>query len=130
MNAGSKVWRSGCLLMAMAGASAATAGPPGLQEAAPDHATTAGGQPVLVDVIANDGDVGSTRRLVTVLPAGHGRTRVENGRVQYTPDAGFVGSDQFQYLVQAPKSPPRLGTVTVEVAGGGVILALRGRVTD
>ena len=130
MNAGSKVWRSGCLLMAMAGASAATAGPPGLQEAAPDHATTAGGQPVLVDVIANDGDVGATRRLVTVLPAGHGRTRVENGRVQYTPDAGFVGSDQFQYLVQAPKSPPRLGTVTVEVAGGGVILALRGRVTD
>ena len=90
----------------------------------------AGGQPVLVDVIANDGDVGATRRLVTVLPAGHGRTRVENGRVQYTPDAGFVGSDQFQYLVQAPKSPPRLGTVTVEVAGGGVILALRGRVTD
>ena len=130
MDARTRVWRSGLLVLALLGSSAVAAGPPGLQEATPDHATTTAGQPILVDAIANDFDVGAGRRLVNALPAAHGRTRVENGVVRYTPDAGFTGADQFQYLVQAPKSPPRLGTVTVEVGQAPLELTLHGRVTD
>ena len=80
MNAREKVWRTGLLLLALSGSCSAIAGPAGLEEAAPDQAETSAGEAVLVDVVGNDAGVGPNRRLVTVLPPGHGRTRVQRRR--------------------------------------------------
>ena len=68
MDARTRVWRSGLLVLALLGSSAVAAGPPGLQEATPDHATTTAGQPVLVDAIANDSDVGAWPTSTVTVP--------------------------------------------------------------
>jgi hypothetical protein len=103
---------------------------PNLPEAVPDLAATPAAQSVLVDVLANDGALGPGLRLLKAHKPLHGTARIENGRVRYTPNPGFVGSDRFQYMVQPHASQPHLGTVNVEVGGGGVTLQLRGRVAD
>lgn len=103
---------------------------PNLPEAEPDLAATAANQSVLVDVLANDGALGSGLRLLKAHKPLHGAVRIENGRIRYTPKAGFVGSDRFQYMVQPHASQPHVGTVNVEVGGGGVMLRLSGRVAD
>lgn len=104
---------------------------PNLPEAAPDLAVTAPGQSVVVDVLANDrASLGPDIRLLNAHKPRHGKAQVENGRVRYTPNAGFTGSDQFVYMVQAPKSQPRVGTVTVNVGAGGVALTMAGQVVD
>jgi hypothetical protein len=106
------------------------AGKPAVPEAAPDFALAAAGQSVLVDVLANDTAVGPSRRLLKVFKPGYGKAAIENGRVRYTPAPGFVGSDQFDYMVQSEGSQPRIGSVNVEVGGGGVAMQLRGQVID
>lgn len=128
MNAPACALRLGLLLLAFA--VAPSAAKPNLPEAAPDLAYTGVDQSVLINVLANDVELGPGIRLLNVHKPGHGRTQVENGRIRYTPQAGFQGSDQFHYMVQAPNSQPRLGNVTVEVGGGGVILTLSGQVVD
>jgi hypothetical protein len=124
------VSRAGLLLLSALAAAPSFAAHDGLQEATADSAIVRTGESVLIDVLANDAEVGASRRLVNVLPAGNGRTRVENGQVRYTPAPGFEGADQFRYLVQAPKSPPRIGIVDVDVGSGAVNLSLSGQVVD
>lgn len=106
------------------------AGKPAVPEATPDFAVTPAGQSVLVNVLSNDVAVGPSRRILKVFKPGYGKTAIENGAVRYTPASGFVGSDQFEYMVQSEGSQPRLGSVNVEVGGGGVSLRLHGRVID
>ena len=103
---------------------------PALPEAEADSATTATNQSTLIDVLANDAMLGPDRRVLKAFKPGHGTATIENGRIRYTPAPGFAGADEFQYLAQAGESQPRVGTVHVEVGGGGVELRLVGRVID
>ena len=102
----------------------------GLQDAQDDFAVTRPGQSVLIDVMGNDAALGAELRLLKAFKPAHGSATIENGRIRYTPAAGYQGSDSFRYMVQPAKSQPGQATVNVEVGQGGVSLRLAGRVVD
>lgn len=84
-----------------------------------DTATTPQGEPVLVDVVADDdGLIGPP---VVASQAVHGVATVVDGVVSYAPEPGFVGEDRFTYSVCAATEPDlcATATVTVTVVGGG-----------
>lgn len=93
-------------------------------------AVTSNVNSVLVDVLANDGDLGPGLRILKAFKPGHGTASIENGRIRYTPTPGYQGSDSFGYMAQAYKSQPGQATVSVEVGEGGVALRLVGQVVD
>jgi hypothetical protein len=101
-----------------------------LQKAQDDLAVTATGRSVLVDVLANDAALGADLRILKAFKPAHGSVAIENGKVRYTPAAGYQGSDTFRYMAQAPASQPGEATVNVEVGHGGVSLRIAGRVID
>ncbi|MGB7803822.1 Ig-like domain-containing protein [Buttiauxella sp.] len=65
----------------------------------PDNATTHAGTPVEIDVLANDTFENSDRQITATTNGLHGTTTIVNGKVIYTPVAGFVGTDVFGYTV-------------------------------
>lgn len=92
--------------------------------AAPDTASTAVGVPVLIDVLANDGDPdGDPVAITGVTAPAHGTAAVDdNGTpddpsddfILYTPAAGFTGQDSFGYTI-ADDDGTATATVTVTV---------------
>jgi uncharacterized repeat protein (TIGR01451 family) len=70
--------------------------------------------PILIDVTAND--VGDTGPPTVSTPPAHGAAVVQaDGTVLYTPAAGFVGSDTFDYQVCSTVSPDVCDTATVTI---------------
>ncbi|MFO0797136.1 MAG: Ig-like domain-containing protein [Gemmataceae bacterium] len=68
--------------------------------AANDTATTAAGTPVTVDVLANDTDPdGDALTITGVTNVVGGTATVSNGRVVFTPTAGFSGAASFVYSI-------------------------------
>jgi hypothetical protein len=72
-----------------------------------------------LDVAANDADPDHDALVVSsVTDPGHGAAAVEtDGRVVYTPEAGFEGTDSFEYVVSDGRGGSDTGRVTVAVAG-------------
>jgi subtilisin len=93
-------------------------GPPPNQPpvATDDTATTAQDTPVLVNVLANDADPdGDALALDAVSQPGHGSAAIDGGQVLYTPAAGYVGADSFDYTVSDGNGGTDTGTVNVTV---------------
>ena len=70
----------------------------------PDWYRTAENQPITVDVLKNDRFCDATVNLASLAvqqQPEHGKVTVENGKVSYTPTAGFNGFDFFFYKVKA-----------------------------
>ena len=68
--------------------------------ARPDSATLDEDGSVLIDVLGNDADPeNGPLSFVEVGTPTHGRVLVEAGKLRYTPDADWHGSDRFQYTV-------------------------------
>ncbi len=66
----------------------------------------------VLEVLSNDFDIeGDTLTIVGYTNAEHGRVEYVDGELRYTPDAAWVGVDQFTYTV----SDGRGGRATVEV---------------
>jgi subtilisin family serine protease len=91
--------------------------------AADDEATTSRGTPVTLRVLANDTDPdGDALSVASVGAAARGSVRNNgDGTVTYTPAAGFVGADAFEYTVCAPEgcdTASDTATVEVRVAAG------------
>jgi len=82
-----------------------------------DSATAIGSTAVDVNVLKNDtGYVAST--VIVSTAASHGGTNVDpvTGHITYTANAGFSGTDTFQYTVDdSGGNPSNTATVTVEV---------------
>lgn len=57
-------------------------------------------QTTTIDVLANDGAPADAVVTVTTQPQ-HGKAVVASGKVQYTPNDGYVGADSFAYRVDA-----------------------------
>lgn len=55
---------------------------------------------VTIDVLVND--LGTDLVLVDVTAPAHGTVVIENGKVVYTPDAGYFGTDSFSYMITGP----------------------------
>ncbi|MEO0978565.1 MAG: Ig-like domain-containing protein [Pseudomonadota bacterium] len=82
-----------------------------------DSATTAAGEAVVIDVLANDSDAdGDALTIKITEPPANGSAEVKNGKVVFTPDADAVGDQSFQYEISDGKGGVSdEATVTVEV---------------
>ncbi len=83
-----------------------------------DQAATIEGQPVTIDVLANDNDPdGNAIALAGMEMPGHGSlTLTPENRFIYTPSSGFVGQDSFTYTIRDSAGAMSRGDVRVEVA--------------
>ncbi|MFJ9691539.1 Ig-like domain-containing protein [Kitasatospora sp. NPDC101183] len=83
-------------------------------------AATSKGRAVDVDVLANASGTGTTRPLdLTVTGASkpaNGTTAIVDGRVRYTPAAGFTGCDTFTYTIRDIFGQRSTATARVAVA--------------
>ncbi len=69
-----------------------------------------------VDVLANDTDGDDDSLTVTAVgAASNGTSRLNNGAVDYTPNANYFGSDSFTYTISDGKGGTATGTVNVTV---------------
>ncbi|WP_192579049.1 Ig-like domain-containing protein [Fibrisoma limi] len=89
-----------------------------------DIAATVGPNPVTVNVKANDGpgNPGGTlgTPTITTPPANGSATVNGDGNVVYTPNAGFVGTDQLTYQVcEQPGGQCATATVSITVKAQG-----------
>lgn len=86
----------------------------------PDSAQTSVGTPVSLNVLANDSDPEDDELSVTAIgqPGNGSATFDANGQVQYTPAAGFIGTDTFTYSVVDSAGNSATGTVTITVVDG------------
>ncbi len=65
-----------------------------------DNATTAEGNSVTIDVLANDTDAEDDELLIDSFTQGsNGSVTEVEGKLVYTPNSGFSGTDSFTYLV-------------------------------
>lgn len=84
---------------------------------------TSPGQPIEIDVLANDTDpLGYT---LTVTSFGQGKdgkvTQNADGSLSYTPAAGFTGTDAFTYSISDGMGGTATGTVQVSVAAAAAL---------
>jgi ELWxxDGT repeat protein len=80
-----------------------------------DHAETAWGTPVTINVRANDFTATGASIIGTTRPA-HGSAAVNpDGTITYTPAAGFAGTDTFTYTLQSALGDTDTAAVTVVV---------------
>ncbi|MEW6604296.1 MAG: Ig-like domain-containing protein [Thermoproteota archaeon] len=85
--------------------------------AADDLATTDEGEPVTINVLANDNDEdGGSLNVVSVSDPVHG-TAVINGddTITYTPDGAYSGTDSFTYGIDDGQGGSDSATVTVTI---------------
>ncbi|MGK5679515.1 Ig-like domain-containing protein [Actinoplanes sp. URMC 104] len=95
-----------------------------LPTATSDTATAAAATAVDIAVTANDVD--PEHGALTLVSAGapqHGTATVVDGKVRYTPAAGFSGTDTFTYEVRDAAGNTTTGTVTVTVANAAPVAA-------
>jgi hypothetical protein len=86
-----------------------------------DKATVETGKPLVIDVVANDIALESSRPLVVTgaSPALHGRCSVtDDNQVEYISDTGFTGWDRCQYTVCLGKTC-NVGQIGIKVTPEG-----------
>ena len=83
-----------------------------------DTASTAEDTTVVIDVVANDGDVdGDVLAVTSVGAAAAGTVTVEpDGRIRYTPFANIYGADSFGYAVSDGAGGTASATVSVTIS--------------
>lgn len=116
-------------------------------DAVADRASTPTGVPVTVDVTGNDRDAdGDEVRAVRITRAPeHGTASLRGGRLHYTPDAGYLGTDSVRYeacdasglcdratvTILVTSAPPIAQPDTAQVRPGGtVVVTVLGNDTD
>ena len=78
----------------------------------------------LADLKGNDSDAdGDTLTLLPFSSPAHGSLSSSNGVWTYTPDAGFVGVDEFTYRVTDGVANSNLATVSIEVLNSAPVAA-------
>jgi Ca2+-binding RTX toxin-like protein len=106
------------LVGAFAFAVPAAADPPVVND---DSATTPQDTAVVIDVVLNDTDPESNPLTISAPPGDppHGTTAVTgDNKIQYTPDAAFLGSDSFTYEACDNEPSPLCDSATVTVQVG------------
>ncbi|GAA2503966.1 Ig-like domain-containing protein [Winogradskya humida] len=90
--------------------------------ATPDTAAAGAGTPVDIDVLANDTDAeNEALTLVSVSQPKHGTVKIVDGKVRYTPDAGYAGTDSFTYVVRDAAGGQSTGQISVTVANAAPV---------
>ena len=82
-----------------------------------DNASTDEATAVLIDVIGNDSDSdGDTLTIGNMTNPSNGTVQLINGQIQYTPNAGFSGTDTFTYTITDGNNNQSTATVNVTVS--------------
>ena len=107
----------------------------GVSNAAPvavdDTAATPAGDPVTIDVLANDTDPdGDAIAVSSVGAPAHGAAETVDGAVRYTPVEGFAGEDTFTYTVSDGRGGTGTAVVTVTVQDLAALLDACGQAPD
>ncbi|MFK7908446.1 MAG: Ig-like domain-containing protein, partial [Chitinophagales bacterium] len=87
-------------------------------EAIPDAAITLMDTPVEIDALANDLDTNvppSLLTLVNVTSPDNGTASIQNNKILYTPASGYLGSEQFSYVIENEYGLSSVTWVTVIV---------------
>ncbi len=85
-------------------------------EAVDDMATTDEDRAVTIDVLANDDDPDDDALTLSIASgANNGTVGIRDGRIVYTPDAGFFGTDDFTYSATDGDGLSDTADVTVTV---------------
>src|SRR4029078_5813292 len=81
-----------------------------------DAATTTSGQPVTVDVIANDSDPdGDPLTVQSVTGTSLGTRTIVGNQFAYTPAAGVLGTDTFNYTINDDRGGTASASVTITI---------------
>ena len=84
-----------------------------------DNVTTPYETPIIIDVQANDIDpengILTTSSSPSALPSNGTISILNSDSIQYTPNDGFIGTDQFDYIVCDDGSPSFCDTTTVSI---------------
>ncbi len=81
-----------------------------------DSATVNNTSSVTIDVLANDNDADNDSLTISnVTQATNGSVSIVNNRIEYTPNANFVGSDNFDYSIEDGNGGTATATVIVTV---------------
>jgi hypothetical protein len=84
--------------------------------AALDTTGTGKNRPVLIDVLANDSDADSdVLTIQSVTTPSHGVVTIVDNKINYQPNAGFVGTDSFNYTISDGLNGTATTSVTVTV---------------
>jgi nitrous oxidase accessory protein NosD len=88
--------------------------PPSAQ---PDSAETTEGAPVLISPLANDSDPdGDALTLTTATDPANGSITINaDGTISYTPNAGYVGADSFDYSISDGRGGAASASISVNV---------------
>lgn len=103
------------LLAALAGCgggSGSSAPPPPTVRVLDDQYTVPAGAASVLAVSSNDSATGGAPTLVVATMPAHGKVTVQGTSLQYTPDAGYMGDDQFTYRADVGTAT---GTATVKL---------------
>ena len=89
-----------------------------------DSVTTDFGTAIDIDVLANDTDLEGHNQSIDGFSNGqNGTVHESNGKLIYTPNQGFSGTDSFQYTVIDSEGAVDTATVKVEVSEATEIVA-------
>ena len=95
-----------------------------------DWASTEVDKSTLINVLVNDRDADLDRLSIASLGTpSNGRISVESGRIRYTPDSGFRGTDAFTYTVSDGRGGMDSATVTVTTTAATGVLNFTNRTT-
>ncbi|MEL7178143.1 MAG: Ig-like domain-containing protein, partial [Pseudomonadota bacterium] len=87
---------------------------PNTTDAVDDSEEYTPGQATLIDVLENDSDAEGDDQTITAVTQGlNGTVAIVDGQVEYTPNAGFTGTDQFTYTITDEDGATDTATVTV-----------------
>jgi len=71
---------------------------------------------VLINVLANDSDIdGDSLSIKSVSTPNHGKTKIINGKIEYTPKNNYNGSDSFEYEIKDGNGATSKATVNVTI---------------
>lgn len=79
----------------------------------------------IIDVLANDSDPDEDSLILqSVVQPAHGTVTIEANQASYTPDAGFDGTDSFEYTVSDGNGGTAAGTVDILVINNTATLQI------
>jgi len=96
---------------------------PSIVTAQPDYAVTTSGQPVIINVLANDRTTTSGNLIIRSLPGVNYGTAVLNAsnQIVFTPKAGFTGIAHLNYTACDALNTCQAGQVMIGVSNGNAV---------
>ena len=85
-------------------------------EANDDSANTDEDRSITIDVIKNDSDIdGDSLSIKSVSNPAHGKAEIKDGKIVYTPNANYNGSDNFSYTISDGNDGEASANVSVTI---------------